>query len=103
MSAYMRQSQIAGDFAGLLRKGAARGGAVFIIVNRLDGTADLYTPAPQSMIEGNGDERIFYLAMAAAAAEDVSLKIEKETRFDSDLWVVERESRTAQHDLIVVD
>lgn len=103
VSAYMRQSQLAGDFTALMRKGAERGGSIFIIINRLDGSADLYVPAPQSMLGENSDERIFTLAMEAASEEDVTLRIEKETRFDSDLWVIERESRNAQHDLIIVD
>lgn len=101
VEAYLRKSQLAGDFVALIRKGAAHGGAVFVIINRLDGTADLYAPAPQSLLEGDGDERVFTLAMETANEEDISLKIEKETRFDSDLWVIERENRHGEHGLIL--
>ena len=103
VSAYMRKSQLDGDFAALIRKGAERGGSVFVIINRLDGTADLYAPAPQSMLEENNDERIFTLSMKAAPEEDILSRIEKEVQFDSDLWVIERESREAAHDLVTVE
>lgn len=103
VDAYLRSSQMSGDFAALIRKGAERGGAVFVIINRLDGTADLYAPAPQALLEDNSDDRIFTLAMEAASEEEIKLKIEKEERFDRDLWVIERESRAGQHDLVLGD
>jgi len=104
VSAYLRQSEREGDFAGLIRKGAARGGAIFVIVNRrLDGLVDLYAPAPQSMLRDDTGERLFYRMLEGVDEKKVAAAIEKELRFDSDLWVIERESRSACHNLPLVD
>jgi len=103
VSAYLRQSEREGDFAGLIRKGTARGGTIFVIINRLDGLADLYAPAPQSMLSGDTGERLFYRMLEGVDEEKVAAAIEKELRFDSDLWVIERESRSACHNLPLVD
>lgn len=101
VSAYLRQCQLDGDFAGLLRKGASQGGAVCVIVNRLDGTADFYAPAPQALLEDQGDERVFYCLLEAVSEDAIHKQVEKETRFDGDLWLIERESRSAKHGLIL--
>ena len=48
VAAYMRRCHVEGAFAVLRRRGAEEAGAIFIKVDRLDGTADLYGPAPQT-------------------------------------------------------
>lgn len=104
VSAYVRQCQADGDFAALSKRGASHGGAVFVIVNRLDGTNDLYGPAPQSLLDEKHDvnERVFYAFLSTATQEDLEVQLSKEQRFDPDLWIVERESRTGEHGLILV-
>src|SRR6202000_2022054 len=47
VAAYIRRCQTEGIFAAVRRHGADEAGAIFIKVNRLDGRADLYGPAPQ--------------------------------------------------------
>src|SRR2546423_15402051 len=51
IAAYLRRCQIEGAAAVLRRRGAEEAGAIFIKVSRLDGTADLYGPAPQSAFD----------------------------------------------------
>ncbi|MBO0753267.1 MAG: DUF1491 family protein, partial [Bradyrhizobiaceae bacterium] len=46
VSAYIRRCYAEGVFAAVRRRGAEEAGAIFIKVNRLDGTADVYGPAP---------------------------------------------------------
>ena len=48
------------------------------------------------------NERIFYALLTAGSQEDLDAQLSKEQRFDPDLWVVERESRTGEHGLSVV-
>lgn len=104
VSAYVRQCQTDGDFAALSKRGTSHGGAVFIVINRLDGTNDLYGPAPQSLLDEKHDvnERVFYALQSSVSQEDLELQLSKEKRFDPDLWIVERESRTGEHGLTVV-
>lgn len=82
----------------LRRRGAAEAGAIFIKLDRLDGHAQLYGPAPQSEA-GDGSERKWTRLHAEewidpASAEE---RMAKEIRFDSDLWLVEVEDRQGRH------
>jgi len=91
VSAYLRQAAFDGLFAVLRRRGAREAGAIFVKLDRLDGTAALYGPAPQSLAEDHGERRFQLLIDAdPLTVED---RIDKELRFDSDLWLVEIENR----------
>ena len=64
VSAYVRRCYVEGVFAAIRRRGAEEAGAIFIKVNRLDGTADVYGPAPQSAFaEEHPVDRAFSAAM----------------------------------------
>ncbi|MGO4172321.1 DUF1491 family protein [Bosea sp. TAF32] len=92
VSAYLRQAAFDGHVAVLRRRGAREAGAIFVKLDRLDGTAALYGPAPQSMAEDDGERRFQLLIDAdPLTVED---RVDKELRFDSDLWLVEIENRT---------
>jgi hypothetical protein len=97
VAAYVRRCNNEGAFAVVRRRGAEEAGAIFIKVNRLDGTVTLYGPAPQSAFE---DERPADRAFAAvvgaakpAPEADAEKYLEKEMRFDPDVWIVEIEDR----------
>jgi hypothetical protein len=94
VSAYLRQRASAGVVAVLRRRGAAEAGAIFIKVDRLDGTARLFAPAPPDLDAPVGERR-FELVLEGdpLAIED---RIGRELRFDSDLWLVEVEDRTGE-------
>lgn len=97
VGALLRRSSGAGLFGAVRRHGADEAGAVFIVVNRLDGTADLYAPAPQTaFIDNRPTERLFQRVADRAAEADISSRIASEVRFDTDLWVVEIESRSGE-------
>jgi hypothetical protein len=101
VSAYLRRCQIEGAFAVVRRRGAEEAGAVFIIVNRLDGTATLYGPAPQSAFEESQPTERFFTAMLGGATPvpeaDVEARLAREIRFDPDIWIVEIEDRGGRH------
>ena len=83
------------------KRGAEEAGAIFNIVNRLDGTATLYGPAPQTAIDDeNSGERAFTVIVGRdgpAPEADIEAKLQRETRFDPDLWIVESEDRAGRH------
>ncbi len=102
VGAYLRRMNAAGHPAVLRRRGAAEAGAVFVKVDRLDGTADLYGPAPQAVFETDRPtDRLFVPLLRAgpAASADVEARIRREREFDSDLWFLEVESREGEHGL----
>ena len=101
VSAYLRQAGHDGLVAMLRRRGAREAGAIFIKLDRLDGTAALYGPAPQSLAEDDGERRFQLLIDAdPLAVED---RVDRELRFDSDLWLVEIENRAGDPRLVLVE
>lgn len=93
VAALLRRSFGAGAFAAVLRRGAEEAGAVFVTVDRLDRTIDLYGPAPQSAYEDRPTERLFRRLVEAGPAEEVNARIAREAKFDPDIWVVAIEDR----------
>jgi hypothetical protein len=98
VAAYVRRCHVEGAFAAVRRRGAEEAGAVFVKINRLDGTVDLYGPAPQSAFdEARPSDRMFILSFAAHPEADVEAYLAREIRFDSDVWIVEVEDRAGRH------
>jgi len=101
VAAYVRRCNVEGVFAAVCRRGADEAGAIFIKVNRLDGTATLYAPAPQSAFdEAAPAERIFSAVLGGSKPvpeADVEARLVRESRFDPDLWIVEVEDRAGRH------
>jgi hypothetical protein len=98
VAAYLRRCAAEGAFAVLRRRGAEEAGAVFVRVDRLDGTADLYGPAPQSLVDDDtGERRFIRLTGDGATPVETEARLQKELRFDSDLWIVEAEDRAGRH------
>ncbi|MBN9450765.1 MAG: DUF1491 family protein [Bosea sp.] len=101
VSAYLRQAGLVGLVAVLRRRGAREAGAVFVKLDRLDGTAALYGPAPQALAADDGERRFQLLIDAdPLAIED---RVERELRFDGDLWLVEIENRAGDPRLLIVE
>jgi hypothetical protein len=104
ISATIRRAELGGAFAMLRQRGGAESGAIFIIIDRLDGTGTLYGPAPQASYEAGAAERAFTRLHGAEAIprEAIEARLEKEKRFDPDLWILEIESREGQAFLDVI-
>lgn len=97
VAALIRQAGSAGAFAALRRRGAPEAGAIFVKIDRLDGTAALYGPAPQSEIGDDGMHRFRLLQdQDWVSTGDVELRIQRELKFDPDLWFVEIEDRAGR-------
>lgn len=100
VAAYLRRVSAEGLFGAVVKRGAEEAGAIFVKVNRLDGTADLYGPAPQAVFDDDHpiDRRWRRLFRELATAEsEVDARLARERRFDEDLWIVEIESRSGEH------
>jgi hypothetical protein len=103
VSAYVRLRNGESAYAVVRRKGAEEAGAVFICIDRLDGTADLYGPAPQSAFDGARPERLFQrLTKPGASPADVTARLDRELKFDADAWIVDVEDRGGEHRLDLV-
>jgi hypothetical protein len=105
VAAYIRRCQGEGAQAVLRRRGADEAGAVFIKVSRLDGTAEVYAPAPQAAFdEARPADRAFARALKAqpASEADAEAYLARQIKFDSDVWIVEVEDRAGRNFLDTV-
>ncbi len=101
VAAYLRRCNVEGVFAVVRRRGAEEAGAIFIKINRLDGTGTLYGPASQTAFdEAKPADRIFTAIVgreAPAAEAEIESRLVKEIRFDPDVWIVEVEDRVGRN------
>ncbi|MBK8458446.1 MAG: DUF1491 family protein [Phyllobacteriaceae bacterium] len=92
VAALLRRAMRDGGFAAVLRKGAEEAGAVLVIARTPGGAQQFYRPAPQSAYEAGGpQDRRFVRDSAIGDDESIARAIERETRFDPDVWVIEIE------------
>jgi len=87
--ALIRRAQVAGASAFVVRKGAEEAGAVIITLSRLDGTCLLLNQARN----GKGD--LVWARPLGDWGEEIKARswLDKQVRFDPDLWIVEIEDR----------
>ncbi|HUD85887.1 MAG TPA: DUF1491 family protein [Xanthobacteraceae bacterium] len=105
VAAYLRRCQVEGVFGVVRRRGAEESGAVFVRICRLDGTSDLFGPAPQSEFEAVREaDRVFTPSFDAQPAPDPAVEayLAREVKFDPDVWIVEVEERQGRNFLDVI-
>src|SRR2546421_3314446 len=100
VAAYIRRCNGAGASAVLRRRGAEEAGAIFIKLNRLDGTAELFGPAPQSVFDdARPTDRLFSRCLGEQPVQEAKIeeRLVRELRFDPDAWILEVEDRAGRH------
>lgn len=100
VKAYIRSASVRGAQAYVVAHGDDDAGAIFIHVNRLDGTSLLFGPAPAGLGDGPSDRR-FMVLLGKTATETSRIEdyLARERSNDPDLWIVEIESRSGDHGL----
>jgi len=105
VAAYLRRCHIEGLFAVVRRRGAEEAGAIFVRVDRLDGTSDLFGPAPQSAFDAAQQAaRAFTPSLSTQSAPNAEVEayLARQVKFDPDVWIVEVEDRSGRNFLDVV-
>jgi hypothetical protein len=105
VAAYIRRCQVEGVQAMLRRRGAEEAGAVFIKISRLDGTAQVFGPAPQTAFdETRPADRAFVRSLQnePASEADAEAYLARQIKFDPDIWIVEVEDRSGRNFLDTV-
>lgn len=93
VSALIRRLFGRGDFAAVERKGSDAAGAIFIRQRFRDGLETLFGPAPQSLFDEDGAMgRLFEIRLERQDAAAVRAMLEREQKFDADLWILELET-----------
>lgn len=88
----------------LMRRGAKEAGAIFVRLDRLDGSYDLYQPASQLCYDDKAlarGERLFSCKLEKVDVFAVMDALEAEEKFDPDFWVIETECAEGSHDLTI--
>jgi hypothetical protein len=98
VSAYLRRCQAEAVPVAIVRHGDEAAGAIFICVDRLDGTVCLYGPAPAGL-EGSEIERrwVRCLGSEPVTSAEASGYLARQRKVDPDLWIVEIEDRAGRH------
>ncbi len=99
VKAYIRLCGSTGAMAAVVRHGDDDAGAIFIKVNRLDGTCALFGPAPAGLDEADRDRQWVPILDGGTPEADVDARLAREADFDGDLWIVEIEARDGRHHL----
>jgi hypothetical protein len=94
VQAFLRTNEQSGRSGAVLRKGAPEAGAVFVVINHLNGTSTLLGPAPGPAYDEQGDRRFLRETPHPVEWHDVRLKLERKANQDSDIWVVEVDDRS---------
>ncbi len=91
---------IEGAYAVVRRRGAEEAGAIFVKIDRLDGTSDLFGPAPQTEFD---DARPIDRAFMASLRDqpkpndEVETYLGRQIKFDPDIWIVEVEDKNGRN------
>jgi hypothetical protein len=91
VSAFLRRCMVQGIYGAVLRKGAEEAGAVFVIVNHLDGTCHLFGPAPGASHDDEGERLWSEELSPPGGPTEAAAILDRRTRFDPDIWIVEAE------------
>jgi hypothetical protein len=96
--AYLRRCQAEGVPVVIVRRGDEAAGAIFICIDRLDGTVFLYGPAPAGLT-GTETERRWVNCFGARAVGLVEMQeyLARQRDFDPDLWIIEVEDKAGRH------
>lgn len=96
--AYLRRCQSDGVPVVIVRRGDEAAGAIFICVDRLDGTVSVYGPAPAGLTGSDTERRwVMRLESRAVSAAEADRYLARQREFDPDLWIIEIEDRAGRH------
>ena len=98
VKAYVRRCSAEGAPAMVLRRGQSDAGAIYIKVNRLDGSALVLGPAPAGFDEMSSDRRwVLCHGEDAWSDAEADAYLDRQHGFDADIWVIEVEDRNGRH------
>ncbi len=95
---YLRRCLVNGANGVVMRHGDDDAGAIFIKVVGQDRMASVFAPAPAGLDDADVDRRwVSRFGKKLVADSDAEALLEREARFDSDVWIIEIEDREGRN------
>jgi hypothetical protein len=94
VAAFVRRHNDLGHMCVVVRRGDPVAGQIFLLVDHLDRTVSLFTPAPAVTRPDEEADRYFECRFEHVEVAKAQARIAREADFDPDLWVVELEMRS---------
>ena len=91
LAALRKREEQRGAFFTVIKADERQAGAVFIFHSKSPGRFDIFAPAPQSLQLEGLDNRLFDKVAADVDQESIDIFLDRQCRFDPDLWAVEIE------------
>lgn len=91
VSALLKRIFSGGGFAAVIKRGSTEAGAIFLILRDRMGGAALFGPAPQTTYDTAKPDERFFIRHEMPDEASLDARLEREKRFDPDIWVVEIE------------
>jgi hypothetical protein len=92
VSALLKRVFGLGGFAAVVKRGATEAGAVFVLSRDRLGGVSLFGPAPQTSYDTAKPDDRFFSRLDGQDAAALEARLEREKRFDPDIWIVEVEA-----------
>jgi hypothetical protein len=102
VAAFVRRHNDIGHLCVVARRGDPVAGQIFLLLDHLDGTVSLFTPAPAAKRDDDSADRVFERRFDHAEPLKARERIAREIDFDPDLWVVEVEMRNGDLGILEV-
>lgn len=103
VAAFVRRHNNLGHLCVVARRGDPVAGQVFLLLDHLNGSVSLFTPAPSAARrDDDGADRVFERRFDHVEPQRAQERIAREADFDPDLWVVELEMRGEDPGISVV-
>ena len=93
VQALVRRAEAQGAAAFVLRSGAEEAGAIFVKINRLDGSCDVLSPSQRIGRDGELERSWTRPLSGPVGEEEASGYFARQITFDPDIWIVEIEDR----------
>jgi hypothetical protein len=101
VQAFLRRHNAEGRYGVVVKRGAAEAGALYIIVNHLDGTCHLFGPAPGGAYDERGDRR--WVEESKGPEADATAILARRRKSDPDIWIIEIEDAKGTAGIIVAE
>jgi hypothetical protein len=100
IGAFIRRLAAAGQYSAVLARGNAEAGAIYVVVNHLDGNHDILAPPPGPSVDEEGERRFEKANASPLNWPDAKDWLDRRRKSDSDIWIVEAEDRTGLAGLV---